>query len=278
MYKTMATHMLQEKRPAAILGLCVNDLVRLEEYLGELDEDIAVQVFVRGPTNFTDTEACNKRELLKGRHVLVHAAFVSNPWRGARGSLYNIGAELKHCAYIGARGYILHLGPDMQDTLELVLTFIRRHVDPASTLTVFFEINSTHPSDNSFETPEKINAIFDKIYKHAEGIKVGLCVDTAHLFACGVSLATKKAAREWLGRLRPDLRVMFHLNDSSEPLGSGRDKHAGLCEGNIWGDYEVENSGIAAVMEFAAAHGCYVILEQPFDVALRGIAKVRALR
>jgi endonuclease IV len=267
----------------ATLGLCINDLGRLEEYLGEIDESLALQIFVRGPTSFTDTEACAKRELLQGRPILVHAAFVSNPWRGAKGSLYNIGMELKHCAYIGACGYVLHLAPDMhnEEMLALVLGHIRKYVDQARAAgqtppTIFFEINSTRSGPLSFETPEKINTIFDKIYKHAEGLEVGLCIDTAHLFACGVSFASRRVAQEWLDRLRPDLRVMFHLNDSSEPLGSGRDKHAGLCEGNIWGDHEAGNSGIAAVMKFAQARACYVILEQPFEVALRGIALLRA--
>ncbi len=265
-----------------MLGICVNDLGRLEEYLGEIGANLVLQIFVRGPTQFKDTEACARRDLLIGRHVIVHSAFVSNPWGRARGSLFNIGIELRHAKYIGARGYILHLaagmygdssqfeaGMEQGDILRVVMAYLGKQ----EKVPIYFEINSCHASERSFETPDKIHALFDKLEPLAAeyGVEIGLCIDTAHLFACGISWSRYGDAREWLEALRP-MRVMFHLNDSHEPFASGRDRHAGLCKGNIWGDYPAGESGIRAVVEYAARHSCVIILEQSFEIAIEGIA------
>ena len=68
--------------------------------------------------------------------------------------------------------------------------------------------------------------------------RVGICLDTAHVFAAGYDLATDPVGvldeldREvGLERLR-----LLHCNDSAGGLGSRRDRHAGIGEGEI-GDH-----------------------------------------
>jgi endonuclease IV len=95
---------------------------------------------------------------------------------------------------------------------------------------------------------------------------VGLCVDTAHLYSCGFCLDSKQAAKQWLSGL-PDIEInpiMFHLNDSASELGSGRDRHAGLCQGNIWGGYEnnIVDSGLLEILTWCEDNNAPVILER----------------
>ena len=65
--------------------------------------------------------------------------------------------------------------------------------------------------------------------------RVGVCVDTAHIFAAGYDLVTDYDGvwaefDDVLGRSR--LRMM-HLNDSKVPLGSRKDRHELIGEGAI---------------------------------------------
>jgi deoxyribonuclease-4 len=67
--------------------------------------------------------------------------------------------------------------------------------------------------------------------------RLGICVDTAHIFESGVDLRTRdgldglmRELDESCGRER---LVMFHLNDSKTPLGSNRDRHENIGEGDL---------------------------------------------
>jgi deoxyribonuclease IV len=83
-------------------------------------------------------------------------------------------------------------------------------------------------------TFEEMAALIEKIpLPHRD--RVGVCVDTAHIFAAGYDIANDYDgvwARfdDVIGRSR--LRMM-HLNDSKVPLGSKRDRHELIGEGAI---------------------------------------------
>ncbi len=66
---------------------------------------------------------------------------------------------------------------------------------------------------------------------------LGVCIDTCHIFAAGYDIRTPEAweatVEEFdrvigLGKLRA-----FHLNDSQKPLGSRRDRHARIGQGEL---------------------------------------------
>ena len=70
--------------------------------------------------------------------------------------------------------------------------------------------------------------------------RLGICVDTQHLFASGVTYATVESAdgvvEEVRTRFGLDRLGCMHLNDSKVPSGSNRDRHENLGEGLIGGD------------------------------------------
>jgi len=67
--------------------------------------------------------------------------------------------------------------------------------------------------------------------------RIGVCLDTCHLFAAGYDLRTKRACKATMEKsiavLGLDAIRAFHLNDSRHPLGSRRDRHAHIGEGEI---------------------------------------------
>jgi endonuclease IV len=93
------------------------------------------------------------------------------------------------------------------------------------------------------------------------------------VFACGVSLSDKIVAAKWLKGL-PRVPIMFHLNDSHEPLGSGRDVHARLTHGHIWNR---NKSGLLTILKYAKKHKSIIILERDRESAISDIKLIQKL-
>lgn len=119
---------------------------------------------------------------------------------------------------------------------------------------------------------EELRAILDRV-EHTE--KLGVCLDTCHVWDAGYDIVSDLdgvLARfdvvVGLARLRA-----VHLNDSMNPLGAHKDRHAKIGEGHI---------GLEAfrrIVNHPALRGLPFILETPNDDAgwAREIALLRAM-
>ena len=81
---------------------------------------------------------------------------------------------------------------------------------------------------------EHLAAVFDRVKKPE---RLGLCLDTAHLFAAGYDIRTPKgwntAIREVASLVGLKQILAFHLNDSKTDLGSRVDRHEHIGKGKI---------------------------------------------
>jgi deoxyribonuclease-4 len=81
---------------------------------------------------------------------------------------------------------------------------------------------------------EHLAALLDQS-KHPR--RLGICLDTAHLFAAGYPIHTPKGWRDLTREIDRliglDQILAFHLNDSKTPLGSHVDRHAHIGEGHL---------------------------------------------
>ncbi len=86
-----------------------------------------------------------------------------------------------------------------------------------------------------------IGAKFEEIAYILERTKdklpMGVCIDTCHIFAAGYDIRTKAAWTKTLNEFDEIIGLKnlyaFHLNDSMQPFGSRKDRHASLGEGEI---------------------------------------------
>jgi endonuclease IV len=233
-----------------------------------------VQIFVTGPQNRHETLTESDRRYAKSISVdvpiLIHGAYVDNPWTRQPNTTANIKREMEIAAAIGADGVIVHLGAGAHS--DNVLHGVMVEIATADTVSkdaakLYLEINTAKPSPMTYETPEKICRLFERIQDaDPNGVQYGLCVDTAHVFSCGVALSEYNFTMEWLNGL-PDVPTVFHLNDSASKLGSGVDRHEALLHGAIWGAYgpgklPIADSGLMAVLDYTEANDSLVILER----------------
>jgi deoxyribonuclease-4 len=65
--------------------------------------------------------------------------------------------------------------------------------------------------------------------------RVGICLDTAHVFAAGYDVCSDPISvlDEFDRVIGLEHLLLFHLNDSAGALGSRRDRHADIGDGNI---------------------------------------------
>ena len=91
--------------------------------------------------------------------------------------------------------------------------------------------------------------------------RIGLCIDTQHLWASGYDYssthATNKLVHELDMSIGLDRLRCFHLNDSKTELGGNRDRHANIGEGTIG------TEGLAALVGHHDFRGLPLLLEVP---------------
>jgi endonuclease IV len=242
----------------------------------------AFQVFISGPEKMritlSEAEATELRELLAGDpglRVFAHGAYGDFPWSGAPFPLKFIGDELAVCARAGIAGLVIHLGKPPLAEVARVLPRLAAAVRAAGGPRLFLETPHPRPEHAHYAAPEQLAELARALRRVDPRLELfGLCVDTAHLWSSGVDLRRFEAADDWLRRFEaagvPPDRLLFHLNDSREPLGRGVDRHAALFAGEIWRDFADRpgQSGLAAFVDFAVSRGVPAVLERKPPEAL----------
>ena len=90
--------------------------------------------------------------------------------------------------------------------------------------------------ENSVGAGTQLCSTFEGLGRVAEGAEVRVCVDTAHAFVAGYDLSTPEGAATVGGELRGvlgDRIALLHLNDAKNGLGSHRDGHGRIGEGQV---------------------------------------------
>lgn len=173
-------------------------------------------------------------------------------------------AELERCQRLGIDYLVTHPGNATGGDREAALRqnavaigdALRRH--PGDTMVL---VETTAGSGTALGWRfEELAALLDAVPADVRA-RVGVCMDTAHVFAAGYDLRTDYAGvmeafdrTVGIGRLR-----LFHVNDSRAALGSRVDRHAHLGEG------ELGEAGFLGLMRDARFVKVPRILETPKD-------------
>lgn len=176
----------------------------------------------------------------------------------------NIKQELKTCAMFNGKGVIIHLGRGQNH--EIIMKLLKQlGTDLLKRTRLWLEIDAADTGEDSLTRPENLKRAIGAIPRK---YNVGFCIDTAHVWAAGVSIRTREEARSWYKATRAAvprrIPFMLHLNDSHAEMGSGKDDHSALTRGNIWRGYrqQLSNSGMAPLLKAAAKENMIVVMER----------------
>lgn len=146
---------------------------------------------------------------------------------------------------IGAAGVIVHGGHIGDDEgPDVAAERWRKALDPLDT-DVPLLIENTAGGGNAIA--REIDA-YGRLWEEIGDMGVGVCLDTCHAWSAGEDLETVvDRLKSGTGRLD-----LVHCNDSRDPRGSGRDRHANLGKGEIPRDLllgVVKTANVAVVVE-----------------------------
>ena len=146
--------------------------------------------------------------------------------------------EVRRCDALGIPYLVMHPGAHIDGDEARGLACIGRALDeveqrlPASTTTVCLEITAGQGTCLG----HRLEHLAEIIGKVRSPQRLGVCLDTAHLFAAGYDFRGRKYAafRREVERTVGIVRVkVWHLNDSKRELGSHVDRHDHIGEGQI---------------------------------------------
>jgi deoxyribonuclease IV len=282
--------------PAARIGAHVSVAGGLTRALARADAigAEAIQVFVANPRAWASPEpdpmsdeefrvACASRDL----SVFVHAPYLVNfgspNERTLAASTRALAFSLRRGAAIGARGVVLHAGWSVGPPLEQALRQVHEHLLPA--LDSGCAPSSTRRSPVVLIEPTAggVGALASDAsslagYLDALGRdeRVGVCLDTCHMHAAGHDLGspdTFARALRMFARAAGRGRVrLVHVNDSQDPVGSRRDRHAALGQGTIG------REGFGALFTVPGIRGVPLVVETAEADQAADIATLKSLR
>jgi len=124
------------------------------------------------------------------------------------------------------------------DCLDVIAESMNRTIDVTKNSNVKLVIeNTAGQGSNLGYTFEHLKYIIDRI---EDKNRVGVCIDTCHMFTSGYDIRTRETYEEaWnnfdkiVGR---KYLMGMHINDSKPPLGSRVDRHHSLGQGEIGWD------------------------------------------
>ena len=147
--------------------------------------------------------------------------------------------ELERCSALGVPGLVLHPGAHLGEGEEAGLDGIARSLDavhaalPGASARVLLE-NTAGQGTVLGSRLEQLAAIVARVDAPA---RVGVCLDTCHAFAAGYDLRSDEGYAAFIDELERTITLervaAVHLNDSKFGLGSHKDRHATIGEGEL---------------------------------------------
>jgi deoxyribonuclease-4 len=236
----------------------------------------AVQLFVQSPRTWrfpdhdpADLDAFRSKREAAGLPALVHALYLVN-LAAPDDAIYaksvdTMRATVDAACAIEADGVIFHIGSHLgagfETGLARVVPALEQVLDRCNERTWLLMENSAGAGGTMGRSIDELVAIFDALGRHE---RLGVCLDSCHLFVSGVDVTdapTWNALLEDLdARIGLDRLRALHANDAKAPLGSNRDRHDNIGEGLIGEGLRVflghpKLQSLPAVLEVPGADG-----------------------
>jgi len=127
-----------------------------------------------------------------------------------------------------------HLGSGLEAGLEHVVPALEKALELCTDETWLLMENSAGAGGTIGRSMEELATIYSRLGRPP---RLGVCLDSCHLFVSGVEVTDPAALDACLDELDStiglDRLTALHVNDAAAPLGSNRDRHANILEGEL---------------------------------------------
>jgi len=209
----------------------------------------AIQIFNQSPrmwrpTAYGEDDFAEFREAMAAspiKAVMIHAVYLINcatedPDMRAK-SLASLTQSLRVGLGIGAVGVILHPGSAKQGDVPKAIKRAGKVIKEALAETDRCPLLLEDTAGAGGTLGRSFEELAELIKASGGGKRLGVCLDSCHMFASGYDIRTREGLAEVIDGFDQvvgcDRLGALHVNDSAVPLGSNRDRHAIMGEGEL---------------------------------------------
>jgi deoxyribonuclease IV len=233
----------------------------------------AIQIFNQNPrawkpTIYSDEQVAAFHEAMNKSRVdalLVHAVYLLNAAttdkemrRKTRTSLI---ASLQAGDALGAHAVVLHPGSALAGKVAPAIKRAGKLIAEALGESEHCPLHLENTAGTGGTLGRSFQELADLLDAAGPSKRLGLCLDSCHMFASGYDVRTEEGLAEAIDECEKVVgrnRIgSLHLNDSQTPLGSNRDRHADVGEG------ELGRRGCAVFLSEPRFEGLPCVLETP---------------
>ena len=179
---------------------------------------------------------------IEAKHILPHDSYLINlghpELEKRQKSLDAFIDEVQRCELLGLDRLNFHPGSHLkkiseEECLDAIAANMNRTLDVTKGVTLVLE-NTAGQGSNLGWKFEHLAHIIDKVEDKS---RVGVCIDTCHMFTAGYDIRTREAYDISMGQFDSIVGFEYlkgmHLNDSKPELGSHVDRHDSIGRGKI---------------------------------------------
>ena len=212
--------------------------------------------------------------------LVAHAPYTINPCskdeRTREFARMTLADDLKRMEHLPGNVYNFHpgshTGQGMETGIAQIAETLNAILTPGLRTTVLLETMSGKGSEVGSRF-EELREIIDRV---ALSDKLGVCLDTCHVSDAGYDIADDLdgVLTEFDRVIGLERLKAVHINDSLNPQGAHKDRHARIGEGCLGAE------ALGRVVRHPALQGLPFVLETPNELAgyAREIALLKALR
>jgi deoxyribonuclease IV len=235
----------------------------------------SIQIFNQSPRQwkphvYSDDQLAEYREAIESsgvEAVLIHAVYLLNPASDdpdiREKSLASLTTSLRVGDALGAGGVVLHPGSALKGEVGPAIKRAGEVVKEALAESGSCELHLEDTAGAGGTLGRTFEELAKLLRACGRSKRLGVCLDSCHLLASGYDVRTIEGVDDVLERFDAEVGLeklrSLHLNDSLQPLGSNRDRHAPVGKGQMGED------GCAAFLSAPAFDDLPCILETPGD-------------
>ncbi|MCI9678549.1 MAG: deoxyribonuclease IV [Oscillospiraceae bacterium] len=244
-----------------------------------------LQCFVRNPrgskAKAADPEDLAKCRALLEKHefgpIVAHAPYIMNPCSKDKGiralAAEMMAGDLALMEHLPGNYYNFHpgshVGQGAEAGVKMIADMLNRVIQPGQKTVVLLETMAGKGSEVG-GTFQELRAVLDLVDCQD---KAGVCLDTCHVSDGGYDIVSdlEGVLAEFDRVIGLERLLAVHINDSLNPCGARKDRHAKIGEGTIG------TEAIVRVISHPRLCRLPFVLETPEDDAGHG-AEIRMLR
>lgn len=258
-----------------LIGVHVSIAGRISDAIGRAADLCCntIQIFSRNPRgwlakplNPVDVDEFKRKRKEKGiSPILVHIPYIINLatpndrlWEA---SIDLYAEDIKRTDTLAAEYFVTHLGAHTgsgeEAGLERFCRGLNKAIEKAAPKTMILLETCAGQGSSLGHTFEHIRYMLDNI----KGNRIGVCLDTCHVYVAGYDIATRHGLDETLKNFDKIIGIenlkAIHLNDAQGALGSHLDRHQHIGKGKI------KEEGIRRILTHPKLRNLPFIMETP---------------